>query len=109
MKDLEQALFDFAVVGRETIGVPEKPTCTSVEASKCTGISERQIRNWVEDGTLLAINSAREPIAAGKRKRTERERWRIVVRRPPNIPPKGGNTFLTLEELIGKISNINAD
>jgi len=108
MADLEQALFDFAALGRETIGVPQKPTCNPGEAAACTGVSERQIRNWVEDGTLLAINAAREPIASGKRMRTLRERWRVVVRRPPDIPPKDGNTFLTLEELIGKISNINA-
>lgn len=108
MTGLEQTLFDFAEIGRNTIQVPEKATCNPVEAAACTGVSERQIRNWVEDGTLLAINAAREPIAE-KRKRTLRERWRIVVRRPPDIPPKDGNTFLTLEELIGKISNINAE
>lgn len=108
MKTLEQMLFDFSVVGRETIQLPDKPSCTVREAAACTGISERQIQNWVYDGTLLAINSAREPFSTAVRKKTKLDRWRVVVRRPPNIPPKSGNTFLSLEELAGKISNINA-
>ncbi len=105
---VEQTVFDFADVGRDTITLPQKPTCTAAEAARCTGISERQIRNWVSDGTLLALNAAREPIAIAPRTRTERDRWRIVVRRPSHIQPSQSNTFLSLEELVGKISNINA-
>lgn len=108
MMQLEQMLLDFAAVGRSTLELPSKPTCTAKEAARCLTISERQIRYWVQDGTLLAINAAREPIAAGVRTSTERDRWRIVVRRPPHIPPKDKNQFLSLEELVGKISNINA-
>ena len=104
----QQMLLDFALIGRSTIVLPTKPTCTPKEAGICTGISERQIRYWVQDGTLLAINAAREPIAVGARKHTKIDRYRVVVRRPPDIAPTDGNSFLSLEELIGKISNINA-
>ncbi len=108
MSELEQALFDFARVGRETLALPDKPSCTPKEAATATGVSERQIRYWVADGTLLAINAAREPIAIAERKHTKLDRYRVVVRRPEHIPVKSKNTFLSLEELVGKISNINA-
>ena len=108
MTSEDQMRTDCAAAAREALALPVKATCTVSEAAEAIGVSERQVRYWVADGTLLAINSAREPIAAEGRSTTERDRWRIVVRRPPDIPAKTGATFLTLEELVAKSLNINA-
>jgi hypothetical protein len=89
------------------IALPKKPTCTAQEASAATGVSENQIKNWVEDGTLLAINSARHPVSGQKRRKNERNRWRIVVRRSQYLDQEF-KAFLTLEELIPRITNLNS-
>ena len=93
------------------IALPGKPTCTVAEAAACIGISARQIRYWVEEGTLLALNSAREPVAK-RRKGGKLDRWRIVVRRSAEgaaARTGAGGTFLSLEELVVRILNVNAE
>jgi len=84
------------------LGLPKKATCTVGEAHEHTGISKRQLRYYVEDGTLLAVNAARVPVgsASGRRKGGERDRWRIVVRRSEPFQADGFKSFLTLEEFI---------
>lgn len=89
------------------LSLPKKPTCTVQEASIATGVSESQIKYWVEDGTLLAINSARHPVSGQRRRKHERNRWRIVVRRS-QYQDQEFKAFLTLEELIPKITNLNS-
>jgi len=83
-----------------------------MEASLATGFSERQIKYWVEDGTLLAINSARDPVQHAKREKNQDkknlDRWRIVVRRTGREDEKY-KAFLTLEELVEKASNVNTN
>lgn len=84
--------------------IPQKATCTVSEAAKCLGMSERQVRYWIADGTLLAINSAREPIS-GARKKTKQDRWRVVVRRSPETSGEEAKAFYTLAELLPRITN----
>ncbi len=88
--------------------LPNKPTCTPAEAAFATGISERQIRYWVEDGTLLAINAARCPVGARGGRQSINDRWRIVVRRGPGFEADNMRAFLTLDELLRKGSNMEA-
>ena len=92
------------------LALPRKPTCTPVEAARATGISERQIRYWVTDGTLLAVNSSRCPVggqsACGRKSKLDR--WRIVVRRVPGYEGEKMRAFLTLEELVRKASNMES-
>jgi hypothetical protein len=54
--------------------LPKKTTCTPAKAARAIGISERQIRYLIEDGSLLAMSSNRDPDAA------ERPQWRVIVR-----------------------------
>jgi hypothetical protein len=84
------------------LGLPNKATCTVREAHACTGISERQFNYYVDDGTLLAINSARVPVGrrVGKRKGGKLNRWRIVVRRGDEFKADHFAAFLTLEEFV---------
>jgi hypothetical protein len=89
--------------------LPRKPTCTSVEAARATGISERQIRNWVQDGTLLAVNAARCPVGAANGRESKIDRWRIVVRRAPGYDTERMRAFLTLDELVRRASNMEAE
>lgn len=91
------------------LALPAKPTCTSVEAARATGISERQIRNWVMDGTLLAVNAARCPVGAANGRQSKIDRWRIVVRRAPGFDTEGMRAFLTLDELVRRASNMEAE
>lgn len=90
------------------LSLPPKPTCTAREAAEATGISERQIRYWVEDGTLLAINSARCPVGPRGDRKSVVDRWRVVVRRGPDFAAPEMRAFLTLEELLKKGSNMEA-
>jgi hypothetical protein len=80
-------------------GLPHKPTCTPQEAAMAIGISERQIRNWIETGELAAISSNRDMEAA------LRPHWRIVVKwdRPFNPARKLG---LSLEEVVERRKSI---
>jgi hypothetical protein len=77
--------------------LPKKPTCTPAEAGRALGISERQIRYLIEDGTLLAISSNRDPEQA------ERPQWRVVVRMERPAPT--GRVGRTLEEEFTRRSN----
>lgn len=82
--------------------LPNKATCTPLEAAQTTGFaSVRQFRNWVEDGTLLAVNAARHAVSG----RSIRASWRIVVRRVPQFSEPEHRSFHTLEELIERSSN----
>ena len=54
--------------------LPRKTTCTPAEAARAIGISERQVRYLIEDGSLLAMSSNRDPESA------ERPQWRVIVR-----------------------------
>lgn len=86
------------------LALPNKTTCRPNEAAAALGVSARQIRYWVEDGTLLAVDSSRNPTAkdrpAGKLRR-----WRVVVRRRDGSPVPAANEFLTLAELLPRITN----
>lgn len=114
--ELEPPSFDLAEDARaaqeackgQILVLPKKPTCTVVEAAAATGISERQIRYYVEDGTLLAINAARCPVGARAGKTSLNDRWRIVVRRAPGYDGENMRAFLTLEELLVRASNMEA-
>ncbi len=96
----------------DRLSLPRKPTCTAGEAAACTGISVRQIRNYVDDGTLLAINAARTPVGVrppSGRPANAYDRWRIVVRRGTEFAADGYNSFLTLEEFIlGRLNREDA-
>jgi hypothetical protein len=82
--------------------LPSKPTCTVGEAAAATGISKRQLRYYVEDGTLLAVNSARVPVGSKSdaHPTNKFDSWRIVVRRSPEFHSDGTNHFLTLAEFV---------
>ena len=84
------------------LGLPNKPTCTVGEAFAHTGISKRQFRYYVEDGTLLAVNAARVPVGQvlGSRQGGERDRWRIVVRRTDAFKSEEFKLSFSLEEFI---------
>lgn len=90
------------------LALPNKPTCTAPEAAAATGFSERQIRYWVQDGTLLAINAARCPVGERAGRQSVNDRWRIVVRRVPGYDGENMRAFLTLDELLVKASNMEA-
>ena len=87
------------------LGLPNKATCTVGEAHRHTGFSVRQLRYFVADGTLLAVNAARRPVGksegrGGARRRGKLDSWRIVVRRTPAFMPDDYKYFQTLEEFI---------
>jgi len=88
--------------------LPAKPTCTPPEAAAALGVSERQVRYWVDDGTLLAINSARCPVGPARGRQSKLDRWRIVVRRAPGFDAENMRAFLTLDELVKRASNMEA-
>lgn|GEM_PF-4945053 len=84
-------------------------TCTPAQAHRAIGVSVRQIKYWVEDGTVLAVNSARNPIHGRAKKKGKLDRWRIVVRRVPGLfDTPEMMAFPTLEELVAKASNARA-
>jgi len=85
--------------------LPGKATCTPQEASAATGISVSQFRNWVDDGTLLAVNASRDPVNARDKRVGKLNAWRIVVRRSHEFEREDCKCFLTLEELIEMSSN----
>jgi hypothetical protein len=93
---------------RVPLALPPKPTCTPPEAAAALGVSERQIRYWVDDGTLLAINSARCPVGPVRGRKSKLDRWRVVVRRAPGLDADDMRAFFTLEELVLKASNMEA-
>ena len=72
----------------DILSLPNKATCTVQEASVATGVSQSQIKYWVEDGTLLAINSARHPVSGQRRRKNERRthRGHEHDHRPPTLP-----------------------
>jgi len=77
--------------------LPKKPTCTPGEAAAAIGISERQIRNMIETGELLAISSNLVP------EKALRPQWRVVVRQVRPAPTV--KVGLTLEETVkGRMS-----
>ncbi len=84
------------------LGLPNKATCTASEAHRCTGYSVRQLRYFVADGSLLAINAARVPVGkrTGKGKGRNINSWRIVVRRSPEFLTDNCKMFQTLEEFL---------
>jgi hypothetical protein len=91
----------------DCLSLPCKPTCTAGEAARHTGFSVRQIRYFVCDGSLLAINAARVPVGkrAAKRRGGKLDRWRIVVRRGADFQADRFSTFQTLEEFISSRLN----
>jgi hypothetical protein len=79
----------------------------SFEAAHALGVSERQVKYWITDGTLLAINAARDPLQHTKpvnERGNRRDYWRVVVRRAGFEEPRY-KKYLTLEELINRYSN----
>jgi hypothetical protein len=98
-----QAPGDGAAAAPCILPLPPKPTCTPDEAARTTGLaSVRQFRNWVEDGTLLAVDAARHAVSG----KSIRASWRIVVRRSPAFDLPEHKHFLTLDELIRRASNL---
>ena len=77
--------------------LPRKPTCTPAEAARAIGISERQVRYLIEDGSLLAMSSNRDPDSA------ERPQWRVIVRMERKAP--AGRAGRTLAEECEKRMN----
>lgn len=77
--------------------LPRKPTCTPAEAAKAMGISERQIRYLIEDGSLLAMSANRDPEGA------ERPAWRVIVRMERKAP--AGRAGRTLQEECARRMN----
>jgi hypothetical protein len=78
--------------------LPKKPTCTPSEAARCTGLSERQIRYCIEDGSLLAMSANRDPDAA------MRPQWRVIVRLDRVMP--SGKAGRTLSEFCTARMNV---
>lgn len=78
--------------------LPRKPTCTPAEAAACLGMSERQIRYLITDGTLLAMSANRDPETA------ERPAWRVIVRMDRKAP--SGTAGRTLEEECTRRMNV---
>jgi hypothetical protein len=89
------------------LALPNKPTVTPPEAAKALGISSRQVRYLVEDGTLLAINAGRE-VASGDDRERRRTPWRVVVRRAADLRGAEFDRFLTLEEFIQRRNNMES-
>jgi hypothetical protein len=89
------------------LALPGKPTVTPPEAAKVLGISSRQVRYLVEDGTLLAINAGRE-VASGDDRERRRTPWRVVVRRATDQRGAEFDRFLTLEEFIRRRNNMES-
>ena len=110
----EQDLFGSAIPARITpaapvpggciIPLPDKPTCTPREAARCLGVTSRQIRHWVQEGVLLAIDSSRIPVS-GRKPDGRLRRWRVVVRRADESITPDNEEFLTLAELLPRITN----
>lgn len=71
------------------------------------GISSRLVRYLVEDGTLLAINAARQ-IASGRDDDRRRTTWRVVVRRGADLRGAQFERFLTLEEFVARRNNMES-
>ena len=90
--------------GLTILPLPNKATVTPPEAARVLGLSARQVRYLVEDGTLLAIDAGRHPAGSGTDNR--RTPWRVVVRRGAEFAAPEFETFLTLEEFVGKRSNL---
>ncbi len=88
----------------QIIRLPDKPTCTPAEASRCLGVSVRQIRYWVQEGVLLAIDSSRNPVS-GTRQDNRKRFWRVVVHRADDSCTPEANEFLTLAEFILRNTN----
>ena len=101
---VQSSLLNLGPSGNAILALPAKPTCTPAEAAAAIGVSERQIKYWVEDGTLLAINSARDPVRKDKEKKSTYDRWRVVVHRAGHEENKFA-AFLTLAELVERASN----
>ncbi len=72
--------------------LPNKATCTPAEAAQSTGLSERQVRYLIEDGSLLAMSANRDT------ELTSRPQWRVIVRIDRPLP--AGRTGRTLDELV---------
>ena len=72
--------------------------CTTTRAAKALHVSERTVRNMIEEGTILArfANRSAEP---------QRKHWRIVVRTGRDFDPCR-KTMLTLEEAVKVFTNI---
>jgi len=87
------------------IPLPTKPTCTPPEAARALGISSRQVRYLVEDGTLLAIDASRR-VASGPDRDRRRTPWRVVVRRGTDLNREGFDRFMSLEEYVQQRSNM---
>jgi hypothetical protein len=88
-------------VGTTAAGIfqlPKKPTCTPSEAARATGLSERQIRYCIEDGSLLAMSANRDPEAA------MRPQWRVIVRLDRVVP--AGKSGRTLSEFCAARMNV---
>jgi hypothetical protein len=91
--------------------LPAKSTVTPPEAARILGVSVRQVRYLVLEGSLLAIDPGRQVVRNRDKAEDGRRRpWRVVVRRaglPAQLEGAKG-MFLTLEEFLIQRSNLEA-
>lgn len=81
------------------MGLPEKNTCTVLEAAHALGVSKRTVYKLVEEGRLLTIN-------IGTSADLTQRRWRVVVRRDEAVLPRAHRQlYLSLSELMFESSN----
>ncbi len=80
-------------------GVPAAAErCTTARAARALHVSERTVRNMIDDGTLLAsfASSSASP---------RRRHWRVVVRADRPFDP-ARRTLMTLQEAVKVFTNI---
>ena len=82
--------------------LPKKATCTPGEAAAAIGVSERQIRNWIDTGELAAISSNKDLEAA------LRPHWRVIVKlERPFVPYR--TKGLSLEEVVERRKSVREE
>lgn len=90
---------DAAAVQAVAADIPETAErCSTARAAAALHVSERTVRNMIEEGTLLAsfANCRADPL---------RRHWRVVVRTARPFDPQR-RTMLTLEEAVKVFTNI---
>lgn len=95
----EHAQADAAAVQAVACDVPGMAErCSTARAAEALHVSERTVRNMIEEGTLLAsfANCRADP---------RRKHWRVVVRTERPFDPQR-RTMLTLEEAVKVFTNI---
>lgn len=90
---------DAGAVAAVEAGVPAAAErCTTARAAQALHVSERTVRNMIEEGTLLASFASRSADP-------QRRHWRVVVRTDRPFDP-ARRTLMTLEEAAKVFTNI---